>query len=139
MEGVIPQQKKVSEGVISLKKKKKPSKKETSKKINKKLNIEQPDKFFDLALIDVASFIQLAKSKHKAETIAISMQDIEYQLNKVTKPPIDFKIVVFAEYHDYLDVFSKEVSDTLRFYGKYNHNIELFNDAKLNNLRHSAL
>ena len=57
----------------------------------------------------------------------------------MAKPSTDPKTVVLAEYHDYLDVFSKDVSDTLRLYGKYNHKIKLFKDATPSNLRHSAL
>ena len=66
------------------------------------------------------------------------MRDIKYQLNKMTKPPTDLKIVVLAEYHDYLDVFLKDVSDTLRPYGKYNHKIELLNEIRPGNLGHNA-
>ena len=66
------------------------------------------------------------------------MRDIEYQINKVTKSPTNPKIVVLAKYHDYLDVFSKDVFDTLRPYGKYNHKIELFKDATPSDLGHSA-
>ena len=140
-EDVIPQQKKILEGVIPLKKKKKPSKKKISKKTDKKSSVKQPDKPLNLALIGAAPFIWLAKlkSEHKTEIIAISMQDIEYQLNKVTKPLTDPKTVVLAKYYDYLDVFSKDAFNTLRSYGKYNHTIELFKDAISNNLGHSAL
>ena len=67
------------------------------------------------------------------------MRDIKYQLNKETKPPIDLKTVVFTKYHDYLDVFLKDVSDTLRPYGKYDHKIELLKNATPSNLGHSAL
>ena len=68
------------------------------------------------------------------------MQDIKYQLNKGTKPPINPKTVVPAEYHDFLDVFPKEISDTLRPYGKHDHKIELLKDKDLtSNLGHSAL
>ena len=85
--------------------------------------------------------MHLAKSKkQKAEIFAISMRDIKYQLNKGTKPPTDPKTVVLAEYHDFLDVFSKEISDTLRPYGKHDHKIELLKDKDLaSDLGHSAL
>ena len=66
------------------------------------------------------------------------MQDIEYQLNKVTKLSTNLKTVVPVEYHDYLDVFSKNMSNTLRLYGKYNYKIEFFNNATPSNLGHSA-
>ena len=100
------------------------------------------DKPLDLAFMGGAPFLLLAKSKkpkHRAEIFAISIRDIKYQLNKTTKPPTDPKTVVSAEYHDFLDVFSKDISDTLRPYGKYNHRIELLKDKNLGGLGHSAL
>ena len=113
----------------------KPSiKKETEEK---RQSVEQADKSLDLTFIGGAPFMHLAKEK--AEIFAISMRDIEYQLNKETKPLTDPKTVVLAEYHDFLDVFSKEVSDTLRPYGKYDHKIELLKDKQLSNLGHSML
>ena len=41
------------------------------------------------------------------------MRVIEYQLEKTAKTPTDPKTVVPEEYHEYLDAFSKEASDTL--------------------------
>ena len=138
-EAVELQEKKTS----TLPQKKKPStiapKPKESK--NKKPSVERADsKPLDLAFIGGAPFMHLARSKkQKAEIFAISMRDIEYQLNKGTKPPIDLKTVVPAEYHDFLDVFSKDISDTLRPYGKYDHKIELLKDKDLSDLRHNAL
>ena len=103
---------------------------------DKKPSVEQ-DKPLDLAFIGGAPFMHLAKKK--AEIFAISMQDIEYQLNKGAKPVTDPKTVVPPEYHDFLDVFSKDIFDTLRPYGKYDHKIELLKDKKLSDLGHSAL
>ena len=57
----------------------------------------------------------------------------------MAKPSTDPKTVVPAEYHDYLDVFSKEVSDTLKPYGKYNYKIELLKDTVPSNLKYSVL
>ena len=117
---------------------------ETNSK-NEKSSVERAsenNKPLDLAFIGGAPFICLAKSKkpkHRAEIFAISMQDIEYQLNKETKPLTNPKTVVLEEYHDFLDVFSKDISDTLRLYGKYNHKIELLKDKDFGNLGHSAL
>ena len=59
------------------------------------------------------------------ELNAISMKDIEYQLNKTAKTPTDPKTVVPEEYHEFLDVFSKEASDTLSPHSKYDHQIRL--------------
>ena len=98
------------------------------------------NKPLDLALIGGAPFMHLAKSKkQKAEIFAISMRDIEYQLNKGIKPLTNPKTVVQEEYHDFLDVFSKGISDTLKPYGKYDHKIELLKDKDLSDFEHSAL
>ena len=111
---------------------------------DRKTSVDQPksDKPLDLAFVGGAPFIRLAKSKklkHRAEIFAISMRDIKYQLNKGTKPPTNPKTVVPAEYHDFFDVFLKDISDTLRPYGKYDHKIELLKDKELSDLGHSAL
>ena len=90
----------------------------------------------DLAFIGAAPFQYLAKQKN-VEIFAISMQDIEnelntismknieYQLNKTVKAPTDPKTMVSEEYHEFLDIFSKEVLDTLLPYSKYDHQIHL--------------
>ena len=132
---------------VKLEKKKKPSNTPQKPKPNaksdlkvkdKRLSVKPVDKLLDLAFIGGAPFVHLAK-KQKANMFAISMQDIKYQLNKTTKPPNNLKTIVLEEYHDFLDVFSKDISDTLRPYGKYDHKIELFKDEDLSNLGHSAL
>ena len=143
---VKPEKKKPS--IIPQKPKPKPKVKDKSNakseaKVNdKKPSVEQADdKPLDSALIGGAPFICLAKSKkpkHRAEIFAILMQDIKYQLNKVTKPPKDPKTVISLEYYDFLDVFLKDISDTLRPYGKYDHKIELLKDKDLSKLGHSA-
>ena len=86
----------------------------------------------DLALIGAAPFQYLARQKD-VEIFAVSMQDIEnelntilmkdieYQLNKMVKTPTDPKTMISKEYHKFLDVFSKEALDTLSPYSKYNH------------------
>lgn len=58
------------------------------------------------------------------------MRDIEYQLEKTTKTPTDPKTVVPEEYHEYLDVFSKEASDTLSEHSKYDHRIRFLEGYK---------
>ena len=136
-EAVKPQEKKPSTMPWKLK----PNAKGEAKVEDKKPSVEQADsKPLDLAFIGKAPFVHLVKSKkQKAEIFAISMQDIKYQLNKKTKPPTNPKTVVPVEYHDFLDVFLKDISDTLRPYGKYNHKIELLKDKNLaNDLGHSA-
>ena len=67
------------------------------------------------------------------------MRDIKYQLNKEMKPLADPKTIVLTKYYNYLDVFSKDASNTLRHYGKYNRKIKLLKDTTSGNLGHSAL
>ena len=140
-EAIKPQEKKPS--TIALKPK--PNAKDEAKvEDKKKPSVERADsKPLDLVFIGGAPFMRLAKSKkpkQRAEIFAISMRDIEYQLNKTTKPPTDPKTVVPAEYHDFLDVFSKDISDTLRPHRKHDHKIELLKDKDLaSDLGHSAL
>ena len=49
------------------------------------------------------------------------MQDIDYQLNKDEKPPTDPATKVPEYYHDFLDVFLKETSNTVSAHSKHNH------------------
>ena len=105
--------------------------KDKTKVENKKPSVEsanKTNKSLDLAFIDGVPFMRLAKSQkpeHRAEIFAISMRDIEYQLNKKTKLPINPKTIVLEKYHDFQDVFSKDISNTLKPYGKYSHKIKL--------------
>ena len=59
------------------------------------------------------------------ELNAISIKDIEYQLNKTAKAPTDPKTLVPEEYHEFLDVFSKKALDMLSPHLKYDHQIRL--------------
>ena len=53
------------------------------------------------------------------------MKDIQYQAEKKARAETNPKSVVPQEYHDFLDVFSKEDSDTLLPHRKYDHTIHL--------------
>ena len=94
-----------------------------------KVELANETKPIDLAFIGGAPFTYLAKQKD-VEIFAISMRDIEYQLEKATKTPIDPKIVVPEEYHKFLDIFSKEASDTLFEHSKYDHRIQFLEGYK---------
>ena len=59
------------------------------------------------------------------ELNVISMKDIKYQLNKTAKTLTNPKTVVPKKYHKFLDIFSKEASDTLSPHSKYDHQIRL--------------
>ena len=93
-------------------------------------------KSLDLTFISTVPFQYLAKQKNveifavfmrdiKNELNVISMKNIEYQLNKTAKAPTDPKTMVLEEYHEFLNVFSKEASDTLSSHLKYDHQIHL--------------
>ena len=95
----------------------------------------------NLAFISVAPFQYLIKQKEvkiftvsmrdiKNELNAILMKNIKYQLNKTAKTPTNSKTVIPKEYHKFLDVFSKEASDTLLPHSKYNHQIRLLKGYK---------
>ena len=55
------------------------------------------------------------------ELNAISIKNIEYQLNKTAKTPTDPKTVVPKKYHEFLNVFLKKASDILSPHLKYDH------------------
>ena len=89
-------------------------------------------KSINLVFIGAAPFQYLAKQKDvkifvismqdiKNELNVILMKNIKYQLNKIAKTPTDPKTVILKEYHKFLDIFSKEISDTLSSHSKYNH------------------
>ena len=86
-------------------------------------------KSIDLTFIEGAPFTYLAKQKN-VEICAISMRDIEYQLKKAVKTPMDPKTVVPENYHKFLNVFSKETSDTLSEHSKYDYRIQFLEDYK---------
>ena len=101
-----------------------------------KAELVDETKLLDLTFIGVAPFQYLAKQKDveifavsirdiENELNAILMKDIKYQLNKTVKAPTNPKTVVPKEYHEFLDVFLKEASDTLSPHSKYNHQIRL--------------
>ena len=95
----------------------------------------------DLAFIDAAPFQYLVKQKD-IEIFAVSMRDIEnelntilmkdikYQLNKTAKASTDPKTMVPKEYHKFLDVFSKEALDTFSPHSKYDYQIRLLEEYR---------
>ena len=85
------------------------------------------EKLLHLTIIGAALFEYLAKQKG-IEIFAISMQDIDYQLNKNKRPPTDPATKVPECYHNSLDVFSKEASNTISAHSKHNHVIRLLGE-----------
>lgn len=78
----------------------------------------------DIYSIGAAPFNTLSKQK-EVEIFAVSMKDVDIQLRKIDKPSTDPKMIVPTEYHDFLDVFSKEKADELPPHRKHDHRIEL--------------
>ena len=78
-------------------------------------------------MIGAAPFYYLAKQKGM-KIFAISMQDIDYQLNKDKKPLIDPAIKVSKCYHNFLNIFSKEAFNTMSVHLKHNHMICLLSE-----------
>lgn len=62
---------------------------------------------------------KLVLIKEGVEPSAILTEDLHYQMKKISKPPTDPRTVVPEEYHDFLDVISKEASDIAAPHCKY--------------------
>ena len=99
--------------------------KELSERISQKSSAE--DKPIDCALIGAAAYKSLTKEKD-VQLFAISLRDIDYQLNKESSTPTDPKTKVPEEYHDFLKVFSKAEPDELAPHRPYDHRILLTGD-----------
>jgi len=81
-----------------------------------------PPKHLEVYAIDSASFLRLARKKNH-DLFAIFMRDIDKAL-KIT-PSVDPATLLPPEYHDFLDVFSRELADTLPERRLYDHKIQL--------------
>ena len=62
------------------------------------------------------------------EVFAISMQDINYQLNKDKRPPTDLATQVPECYHKFLNIFLKEASNIVSAHLKHDHVIRLLSE-----------
>jgi len=81
-----------------------------------------PPKHLEVYAIGSAPFLRLARKKNH-DLFAISMRDIDKAL-KIT-PSVDPATLLPPEYHDFLDVFSRELADTLPERRPYDHKIQL--------------
>ena len=90
---------------------------------------KRPVKPLELAIVGAALFQYFTKQKN-VEIFAISMQNLEYQLNKAEKSITDLAIVIPECYHNFLNVFSKKVLDKILFHSKYNHKIKFLKSGK---------
>jgi formylmethanofuran dehydrogenase subunit E len=83
----------------------------------------------EIAMIGAAPFRMMARRKG-AQCFAISLKDIQDQERKEANSQIDPKELLPVEYHDFLDVFSKEKSDELPPHRSCDHHIVLEGDRK---------
>ena len=84
-----------------------------------------------VCLIGAAPFNLVAKQKG-SQIFAISMRDIQEHILKKEEAELDPEKVLPEEFHQFLDVFSKERSNTLSQHrGVYDHHIELQEGTKL--------
>jgi len=79
-------------------------------------------KHLKIYAIDSASFLRLARKKNH-DLFVISMRNIDKAL-KIT-PSVDSATLLPPEYHDFLDVFSRELANTLPERRSYDHKIQL--------------
>ena len=79
-------------------------------------------------MIDSVSFAWVTQKKNH-EVFAISMKDIEKVLN--LKEPTDPATVLSKEYHEFLDVFSRQLADTLPPHQPHDHHICLKPESQL--------
>jgi hypothetical protein len=78
--------------------------------------------------ITIASFYILFRQKD-VKIFVVSMKNLKIQLKKQeSNTLIDFKSIVFFEYHDFLNVFFKKKADILSFHKKHDHRIKLEKD-----------
>lgn len=73
-----------------------------------------------IAIIDIDAYCAIYKLK-RAQVFAMSIKDLEYQVEKEAKPETDLKNVILKEYYNFLDIFLKKDSNTLFSYRKYNY------------------
>ena len=90
------------------------------------------DDFISIATIEAVLFNTLSQQKD-VQIFAVFIRDIDIELNKKKKSIIDSKTIVFIEYHDFLNVFSKKKADELLSHRKYNHRIEIVEEKDASN------
>jgi transposase InsO family protein len=126
-----PDTKKSSETVLAPK----GNKKKRKRKTKKPTMVEPADS--EIYMIGAAPFNLLTRQKGAqvfalspreidAQIYSVSQVDIDIQLSKTEKIPTDPRTLVPPEYHDFLDVFSKQEADKLPPHREgHDHRIEL--------------
>jgi len=86
------------------------------------LSTSSSSKHLKIYAIDSASFLRLARKKNH-DLFVIFMRNIDKAL-KITSF-VDSVTLLLLEYHDFLDVFSRELTNTLSERRLYDHKIQL--------------
>ncbi len=98
------------------------------KNLLSKIDSIETNSVLKIHFIAAVSFNILSRQKD-VKIFVVFMKNLDIQLKKQkSKEVIDFKLVMFAEYHDFLNVFFKKKVDILSFHRKYDHRIELKED-----------
>ncbi len=93
-----------------------------------KIDQIKTNNLLEIHSITIASFNTLSRQKD-VEIFAVSMKNLNIQLKKQrSKKIINLKSMISSEYHDFLNVFSKEKVDILSSHKKHDHRIELKKD-----------
>jgi hypothetical protein len=86
------------------------------------------ESIIEIHSIAVASFNILSRQKD-VKIFVVFMKNLKIQLKKQEiNKVIDSKSVIFFEYHDFLNVFFKEIADILSSHREHDHRIELEKD-----------
>ncbi len=104
----------------------------------RKINSIETNSLLKIHSITAISFNTLFRQKD-VEIFAVFIKDLNIQLKKQeSKKVIDSKSIISAEYHDFLNVFSKEKVDILSSHRKHDHRIELKEEKLMNTHLHTT-
>ena len=94
--------------------------------LDAKIHKGLPQTTLDVAAIEAALF-NLWIKRHLMKVFAVSLRDIEKALE--SKKHFDLTVKLLKEYHQFLDIFSRQKADTLSVHQSYDHKI-LLEDEK---------
>ena len=90
--------------------------------LDAKIHEGSPQTPLDVAAIEAAPF-NLWVKRHLMKVFAVSLRDIEKALE--SKKHFDPAVKLLKEYHQFLDIFSRQKADTLPVHQSYDHKIPL--------------
>ena len=83
----------------------------------------------DIVMIDANAYCLVYQLK-QAQVFAISIKNLEFQVEKKAKPETNPKTIIPEKYYDLLDMFSEKNSNILSFHWKYYYKITLKEEQK---------